>query len=244
MASYLFLFISCLLFLGANAGDLELPNPGANMELIPAGSLIIPMDQAYQSLTGEPFNLRAYGLVVQQLWNLVPVKWAIRSGKSKDTADFTASAARLYPSPRSATTIAFRGGPFIFPNPSMALMNNISRFAAANLVAVYQLQQDTMIDIRYTIDRKPFCLVLDDGNTAYIHTDILEEAAFSQDWYRVTDMAVLINYNSSALCYSHSSEPHFEHYSTVYGQWLRDFLTSGGNHFAQCIGKILFLDLI
>lgn len=74
-----------LLFIGnipAFAQDPDLPGAVANIEQIPAGSLIIPMDNVHQSI-GAPFNLKSYGLANKLLQNYIPVKWAIRSNKQK-----------------------------------------------------------------------------------------------------------------------------------------------------------------
>ena len=57
----------------------DLPPASSNLQTIPAGSLIIPMDSAKQSLDGTPFNIKAYGLVTQLLWNEIPVRWSIRA---------------------------------------------------------------------------------------------------------------------------------------------------------------------
>src|SRR5438552_2042814 len=56
----------------------DLPGPAPNLELIPAGSLVIPMDNAHQTLVA-PFNIKAYGLVNNLLQNKIPVKWAIKA---------------------------------------------------------------------------------------------------------------------------------------------------------------------
>ena len=88
---------------GTGLADPELPGPTANPQLIPAGSLVIPMDNDTQNI-GAPFNLKAYGLVNHLLWDEIPVMWAIKAGKAKDGIDFTASAARGRPgdpAPRS-----------------------------------------------------------------------------------------------------------------------------------------------
>ena len=66
------------------------------MELIPAGSLIIAMDNDKQNI-GSTFNLQAYGLANHLLWQGVRIRWAIRSGKLKDGIDFTVSAQRIQP---------------------------------------------------------------------------------------------------------------------------------------------------
>ena len=90
----------------------ELPPPTANMELIPAGSLIIAMDNDKQNI-GALFNLKAYGMANHLLWENVRVKWAIRAGKAKDGIDFTVKAQRILPTAVAEATLDFRGGPFI-----------------------------------------------------------------------------------------------------------------------------------
>jgi hypothetical protein len=80
------IFLSQLAF----AQDPDLPGAAPNLQTIPAGSLIIPMDTALQINTAdgindepENFNMTAYGLVNKLLQNNVNVLWAIRSDKVK-----------------------------------------------------------------------------------------------------------------------------------------------------------------
>jgi len=65
------------------ASDPDLPGAQPNFEILPAGSLVIPMDNNLQALNGKPFNLTAYGLVNSLLHTNVPVKWAIAVGKPR-----------------------------------------------------------------------------------------------------------------------------------------------------------------
>jgi len=68
-------------------------------ELIPSGSYIIDMGVMPQTVGNA---LKPYGLIWELLENhLVPIKWAIQSGKNKDGIDFTYNG------------MNFRGGPFI-----------------------------------------------------------------------------------------------------------------------------------
>ena len=94
------------------SADPDLPGPAANLESLPAGSLVIPMDNSKQSLVA-PFNLRAYGLVNALLWDGVPVKWAIKAGKAKDGTDFSGEAQRILPTTLAAAVLDFRAGPFV-----------------------------------------------------------------------------------------------------------------------------------
>lgn len=101
----------CLFFTGM--GDCysqnDLPSPSPNIQTITSGSLVIPMDNAMQSVSGY-FNLKAYGLVNHLLQNNIPVKWAIKAGKSKDGIDFSADAQRVKPSVQFANWFDFKCG--------------------------------------------------------------------------------------------------------------------------------------
>src|SRR5690606_40978683 len=50
----------------------DLPGPSSNIQTVPAGSFVVPMDNIYQSIVpaGQaPFNLKAYGLINAFLQN-------------------------------------------------------------------------------------------------------------------------------------------------------------------------------
>ena len=84
----------CLLALAVSAQ--APPNVPPPPEGIPAGALIIPMDNVNQgNAGGTTFNLRAYGLANLFLQNNIPVKWAIKPGKAKDDVDFSANVTRI-----------------------------------------------------------------------------------------------------------------------------------------------------
>src|SRR5262249_31632328 len=73
-----------------------------------AASLIIPMDTTYQD-TGM---LRAYGLIYELLRNGVPVRWVIKTGKTFQGVDFTASATD-HQTNAAIVAHGYRGGPFV-----------------------------------------------------------------------------------------------------------------------------------
>ncbi|PCI09175.1 MAG: hypothetical protein COB73_05975 [Flavobacteriaceae bacterium] len=83
------IFLLFSLFIGKLQAQLsaDLPNPPTNLETVPLGSLVIPMDNSNQSVIA-PFNLKAYGLVHALLLQDIPVKWVIKAGKIKDAIDF------------------------------------------------------------------------------------------------------------------------------------------------------------
>ncbi|MEZ4930702.1 MAG: hypothetical protein R2788_01050 [Saprospiraceae bacterium] len=104
------------------------PPPPAN-ESFSIGTLIIPMDNTYQN-AGAAFNLKAYGLVVRLLHAEIPVKWAIKSGKSKDGIDFTVSAKKVAPASSGTANRSFLAGPFIvhpgFESQALSVINSFN----------------------------------------------------------------------------------------------------------------------
>lgn len=70
-----------LVWLGQSTlkGD-DLPPATPNITSIPSGSWIIGMDNSTQGVSSV-MNVRAYGLAVELLWNDVPLRWVIKTGK-------------------------------------------------------------------------------------------------------------------------------------------------------------------
>ncbi|MCA1614083.1 MAG: hypothetical protein LC800_08015, partial [Acidobacteria bacterium] len=212
---------------------------GAATELIPAGSLVIPMDNTLQAI-GSPFNLRAYGTVERLLWAGIPVKWAIAPGKAKDGVDFAASAQRLYPSASAASLLNFSGGPFIVHRDlAVAARTAISAYATANNVTVYETTADATVSVRHTLTHRPKVAVFDDGASSAIHTNYLNAAGFvSGTHYNVIPAATLVTVNASA-CFTIGTEPHWTATGTAADPQvnaIRQFVQSGGNFLAECDG--------
>ncbi len=215
------------------AGDLPPATP--NLELIPAGSLVIPMDSAKQNLGGSAFNLKAYGLMTQILWAEIPVKWVIRAGKLKDGVDFTAQVSRVLPSSGSVQTLSFSGGPFVVHRDFVpAALPLIAPFGGS--VAVYRLEADTTVDVRYTLLHKPKVAVLNDGGHAEFHVKILDAAGFVPGvQYGNIGAATLATINANS-CYTIASEAHWDDGSAdPQVQAVGQFLRSSGNFLAQCV---------
>ena len=144
------------------------------------------MDNDKQNI-GAAFNLNAYGLVQRLLSAGIPVKWAIKAGKTKTNAptdqfDFKVFASRVAPSAIGSAELEFYGGPFIVTQQLALATTTINNYnaAVANDVAVYSLTGTEMIDIRYTLTQKPYVKVLDDGGQAQIHVATLLAAGFGQ----------------------------------------------------------------
>ncbi|HYE15546.1 MAG TPA: right-handed parallel beta-helix repeat-containing protein [Pyrinomonadaceae bacterium] len=211
---------------------------GGAMELIPAGSLVIAMDNTRQNI-GAAFNLKAYGVAVRLLHAGVPVKWAIQPGKAKDGTDFTVTAQRIYPSAIGAASQSFSGGPFVvhrdYAVPAKAV---ISAYATTNNVAVYETTADVTAPIRHTLTHKPKVAVFDDGGSAAIHTAYLVAAGFtSGTHYDVIPAATLVTVNADA-CFTIGTEPHWDGAGGTDPQVnaIRLFVQSGGNFLAECEG--------
>lgn len=217
----------------AMSSHAELPPPAVNIELIPAGSLIIPMDNDKQNI-GATFNLSAYGLANTLLWQGVRIKWAIRSGKAHDGIDFTVEAQRTSPSATAPATLDFRGGPFIIHRDWVPYaLATIASFG--NNVAVYETTEDVSADVRFTLAQAKKVGALDDGGNADIHTDILDAAGFVPGTqYQVIPAATLADVNANA-CFTMVSEPHWHTTSNdTQTDAIRQFTASGGNFLAQC----------
>lgn len=208
----------------------------ANLQFIPSGSLVIPMDTVYQSIVpaGQAhFNLKAYGLVNEFLQNGIPVKWAIKTQKELNDIDFTAVAERVAPSQVAAMTMDFSGGPFIVPDTilpcGLTTMQIIAAFGGN--VTAYRLTQATTVDVRYTLTHHPKIAVFNNGGNQLIHTKILDAAGIGN--YTIMDAAdidELIN------CFTFASEPHAD--SSEVSQdvinGVKAFVLNGGNFLAQC----------
>lgn len=224
----------------------DMPSAQPNLETIPAGSLIIPMDSSKQNLRNLlPFNMRAYGLVVELLYDSVPVKWAIRSGKQKDEDDFTASSVRqVFPRQTSIQSTSFKAGPFIVTAPiSATLRTRISQYAAAHSVSVWETQEDIPnVDIRYTLNFRPYIGVFDDGETGSIHKNVLLEAGLEEVTHFVLERLQErhTDVDPATACYTITTQPHYVHESSALGDWVRQYVESGGNQFAQCACNYIY----
>ena len=210
---------------GAYSPADDLPGPPAHLETVPAGSLVIPMDNNLQNLV-PPFNLKAYGLASRMLQNGVPLKWAIKAGKAKDGIDFSATAQRVAPTAGAAGLVNFSGGPFIVHRDFAQLaLAHIAAFGGS--VVVYQLTADAVVDVRYDLTHRPQIAVNTVNST--IHTDLYDAAGIPD--YAVIDVSVPGSIGATS-CYTHISEPH----TTITGGIgdVKAFVQSGGNFLAEC----------
>ncbi len=225
-------FALCLIALAVSAqSPPAVPPPPEN---VPAGALIIPMDNVNQgNAGGTTFNLRAYGLVNQFLQTNIPVKWAIKPGKAKDAEDFSADATRINGTAGVAgpATVSFSGGSFIvgaeYDTPTLrALITSFSSVGAP--VVVYKTNADALIDVRYTLTHKPKIAIGPDGGGfgQGVHQTVFDAAGIT-NYDSVTDDIIKPN-----SCYTLATQAHST--SSAFVNIYRQFVESGGNLFLQC----------
>lgn len=122
-----------LVWLGQSTlkGD-DLPPATPNITSIPSGSWIIGMDNSTQGVSSV-MNVRAYGLAVELLWNDVPLRWVIKTGKgAKDSIDMSVRSRQITPSVGSYVLNHFRTGPLvIFPSDTTVARTVITAFNKA-----------------------------------------------------------------------------------------------------------------
>lgn len=234
---FLGVFVSMLVLF--YVGAFAQAQPGAqNTEPVPVDSLIIPMDNVNQANPTTTFNLRAYGLANKLLQNNIPLKWAIKYGKSKDDVDFSAVVTKLAgPGPgstSSSSSRSFSGGPFIVPpefrtlaEALIATFNN-SITGTADDVTVYRVTTDTVADIRYTITHKPLVAIGPDGGNfgTGVYQSLLDQALIP-NYTSVTDQSM-----QPDSCYTLAAQAH----STV-TTWVASysgFVQNGGNLLLEC----------
>ncbi|HTB07416.1 MAG TPA: hypothetical protein VK806_10735, partial [Bacteroidia bacterium] len=230
------------------SGTPDMSGPTANLQTINAGSYIIPMDNSHQALwPGRPFNTKAYGLVRALLMQDIPVKWVIKTGKIKDSSDFSASSTQIYPTVGTTGLQYFKSSEFIidttylnksvYPGEKTAIQV-ISAFASEWKVAVYKLTSNTIVDVRYTLDHRPKIALFNNGTYQAVQLAMLDSAKV---WTTGTDTALSAGaFDGLASCFTFCSEAHWSTGSqatdsaTMAPVW--QFVEEGGNFLAQCAG--------
>ena len=218
-------------YVNNNSSSLETFNGGSN------GALVIAMDNDLQANGSGYFNTYSYGLVVALLHADVPVKWAISSTKVKDGIDFSANAKKVAPSVGSTNNYDFKSGPIIvypgYEDQALSVINTYNNnLSSSNKVKVYRLTSTTSIEIRHTLFHKPKVAILNNGSNQDIHENVFEDAGLESGTHYVT------NLNASDIdgtsCVTMVSEPHADDIDAQDVIAVRDFVTNGGNFFAQC----------
>jgi hypothetical protein len=210
------------------------PNPVPPQENILSGALVIPMDNVNQgNAAGTTFNLRAYGLANLLLQNDIPVKWAIKPGKSKDDVDFSANVTRIAGAAGVAgpADIAFAGGPFVIAREydTQPVRNLISTFnSTGTAVTVYKTNADVSVDIRYTIVHKPKIAIGPDGGNfgSGVYQSLFDRAGIPNYTTGID------NIDNAGACFTLATQGHQTDGSFV--NTYRNFVQGGGNLILQC----------
>jgi hypothetical protein len=235
----------------ALAQNPDLPPAIATPVSVPAGTLVLALDNAWQSSGGQ-FNLKAYGLAVHLLNNKVPLRWAIRAGKGKDEADFTAQAARVLPRTAALppTARAFRAGPLlVLPRDTAGVRALVAAFnvAQSTAVNVYEIGEALTVDVRYVLNQRPVAAILNDGGNAAIHQRYMRLAGISGN----DDVAALrprdnyatqlaINLDGQTDCFTFAAEPHSNNTAGGVVEAIRRFVGRGGNFLAECEAVVTY----
>ena len=218
-------------YVNNNLSSFETFNGGAS------GALIVAMDNNLQSNGSGYFNTYSYGLVVALLHADVPVKWAISSTKIQDGTDFSANAKKVAPSVGSTNNYDFKSGPILihpgYEDQALSVINTYNNnLSSTNKVKVYRLTTTTSIEIRHTLFHKPKAAILNNGNEQQIHENVFQDAGL------VSGTHYLTNLNASDIdgtsCVTMVCEPHADNIDAQDVIGVRDFVTNGGNFFAQC----------
>jgi hypothetical protein len=198
-------------------------------ETLPAGTLIIAMDQVLQGNSTTTLR-QAYGLAVRLLHAGIPLKWIIDPNKTVRTAvDLSASARQRYPSTGSYDIRNFKTGPLaIYPGfeaQAQAVIN-----AYGNGIRVYELQNATVANINTDLTHKPFVFVENDSN-ADKHTNILSAAGLNSGTHYTSGSLTTV---TSSSCVTIITVPHNDNITNAQRDAVIAFTRDGGNFFAQC----------
>jgi len=234
------LLVSLLFVALSTLRSQDLPGCSANLQTLPSGSYVIPMDNTYQLNSSSLFNLKAYGLVVYLLNNNVKVKWVINTAKLKDGVDIVTTAQVVHPSTSSASIEAFAGGPFvIFASDLTGVDGLINSYYTANSLTganrpkVYQTIFPTIVDVRYDMTGfKPKAGILTDGGNQSVHLAFMTAASVPASNFDTTSGSSLI-----PGCFTFASEPHNDKTGSAVDvaiTSIRKFVTAGGNFLAEC----------
>jgi len=222
-----------ILFATVYSFSQDLPGNTPDIQTLPSGTLVIPMDNTLQQNSSGIFNLKAYGFIVELLNHSYKVKWIIKTGKAKDEADFSVFAEKLLPTYSAASLYNFKGGPFvIFPADSAGVSSYLENYnaglAATEKVSMYRITTSVSGDVRYNLYKIPRIAILNDGSNTGIHTAYMTAAGIPAVNYTIRSAIGLTN-----DCITFASEPHI----SVNGPWvdsIRLYVQNGGNFLAQC----------
>ena len=221
-------------------------------QVLPTGSLIIPMDQNYQSYTdgkgNTRFNFNCYGHVVKLLHANIPCKWIIATLKQQDQPDIVnAPVKRMLPTAGAATMATFYSGPIAvhaqYAATALALLTQFNSDLASittslntNVVTVFQTTGPITVSVRHELTNKPYVGISNAGGYGSIAIGYMNYASLSQvTHYSYLGDATALRSIDTTTCYTLIVEMHFDDPGTnVYAQAAQSFLQSGGNVMVEC----------
>lgn len=247
--------------LSAQYPDLSGGGGTYNLQTLPTGSYVIPMDNTLQG-NGTIFNVKTYGLIVYLLNNNVRLRWVIQPGKTKDAADFSVSASRVKPSVGTSAVRNFKAGPFVIfagdfveANVNSLIDTYNNTYNPGTDVNVYKTDANVAVDVRYDylingVIWKPNAAVLNDGGNANIHagyfvlagitfgangtTTVDGGGKFTGTATKATNWEIQVSPDFVTNCFTFASEPHNTTAPNNVITGIRNFVQGGGNFLAQC----------
>ena len=238
------IILSILLSFMLKASSQDLPGSPSNIQSLPIGSYVIPMDNTNQLNTAGLFNLKSYGLVVYMLNQNVKIKWVITAGKAKDAIDFTVTSDKIKPT-STATGLSrnFKAGPFVIFQQDTAGVAAIcdayyitNGLAGNNRPTMYVTRAAVNVDVRYDLTGQiPKAAILNDGGKQSIHTGFMTDAGIPAINYSISAGDNLTN------CFTFASEPHNDKSGPLVDSaivHIKQFVQTGGNFLAECAAII------
>ena len=232
-------------------------------QTLPSGSLLIPMDQNYQSyvdgLNNQRFNFNCYGHVIKLLHAGIPCKWIIATRKLKDQADLVnVPSQQVLPTAGGpSTNVTLYSGPIAitqqYSATALALLkqfnlalSSVLNSTNTNPITVLMTTADITITVRHELTTKPYIGVSNVGDRGAVALGYMNIASLSEVTHYETfnDMTVLKSIGPST-CYTLIVLIDLLNSNMSYAQAARNYLSSGGNLFAQSSGtKISHLSTV
>ena len=224
-------------------------------QVLPAGSLLIPMDQNYQVYTGSNgysrFNFNCYGHVVKLLHANIPCKWIIASLKLQDQPDIVnAPVKQVLPTTGAATTVTLYSGPIaVHQQYASAALTLLAQYNSAFpsdsrntvQVTVFQTTANITVSVRHELTNKPYVGISNAGGWGNIAIGYMQYASLSEvTHYSFLGTATALASIDTTTCYTLIVEMHLDNPGTnIYAQAAASFLQSGGNVMVECAGTLL-----
>jgi len=265
-----YLIKTSLLLVGLMVGVFALPFTVAaqggtsGTESIPAGSLIIAMDNERQGNAGDcngpAFNIRAYGLAVRLLHQNVQLKWVINTSKTgnatNDINDVnvsqlnTATYGGQTCQHTGGATTDFRGGPLVVPPAFAATAKTVlasfnGSTTPENDVRVFEVLTGFTGSVRYTLTHKPFIAVGPDctpGGDCFSQ-NVYQRLYAAAGMIQGTHYANVADNTFNNFCVTLAAQAHAQATATNFINDYIGHVQDGGNLLLQCASVELFEDI-